>query len=240
METKVYYTPEVKNSEQAAAYSKTQGSVMRYIAFRDVPALIKHYVRGTKALDYGSGTGCSAKLLLELGMDVVGVDISEEMLAQARLLCPETEFHLSNNGIIPASDKTFDLVLSGFVMFCIATQAEVVAYLQEAKRVMKSDGVFIAVTGSQDLFSKDWLTLNIDFPENKNLVSGAPAKAYHYESNIEFTDYYWTEQDYRNFFAQAGFELLEVHYPLGKASEPYAWKDEKTHSPFVVFVARAL
>ena len=50
-------------------------------------------------------------------------------------------------------------------------------------------------------------------------------------------DYYWTEADYRRLFEEAGFHLLEVHYPMGKASETYSWKDEKMSSPFVVLVA---
>jgi hypothetical protein len=87
------------------------------------------------------------------------------------------------------------------------------------------------------MYFKDWLIFNADYPENKNLKSGDLAKVYLRDAEIEFTDYYWTEADYIRLFKEAGFQLLEVHYPMGLESEPYPWKDEKTCSPFVVFIA---
>jgi hypothetical protein len=88
------------------------------------------------------------------------------------------------------------------------------------------------------MYSKNWFTFNTDYPENKNLKSGDLAKIYLCDAAIEFTDFYWTEADYRHFFKKAGFDLLEIHYPLGKENEQYPWKDEKTASPFVIFVAK--
>lgn len=236
-ETTVYHSQDDKSNEQAVGYSKTNQSLSRYLAYRDIPSFIAQYCHGKKSLDYGAGTGFSTQFLLAQALEVTGVDISKEMLNQAVLNCPDTSFYLIQNGSIPSISETYDLVFSSLVLFELGSKKEILAYLEEAKRVLKKNGVLIAVTGSQEMYSKDWLIFNTDFPENKNLKSGDLAKIYLCDANIEFTDYYWTEADYRCLFEKAGFQLLEIHYPTGKASEPYPWKDEKVSSPFVVFVA---
>jgi SAM-dependent methyltransferase len=68
------------DSERAKAYAALEFPGTYYLAFRDIPALIKKHVRGTRALDFGCGTGRSSRLLRDLGLSVVGVDISEPML----------------------------------------------------------------------------------------------------------------------------------------------------------------
>lgn len=235
--TTIYHSHCEKSNEQAFGYFKTHQSLFRYLAYRDIPTLIAKYVHGKEALDYGVGTGFSTQFLQEQGLNVTGVDVSNEMLAQALVNCPDTSFHLVQNGSIPLPSESFDLIFSSFVLFELGSEEEIIKYLEEAKRVMKNDGIFIAVTASQDAYSKDWLVYYTNFPENENLKSGDLAKAYDNDADIEFTDYYWTEADYRRIFKQAGFDLIEVHYPIGTESEPYPWKDEKYYSPFVVFVA---
>jgi len=88
------------------------------------------------------------------------------------------------------------------------------------------------------MYSRDWLIFNTDYSENKNLKSGDKARIYNRVANIEFTDYFWTEENYRSFFEKAGFILVEEHYPLGKLNENYQWKDELKYSPFSIFVAK--
>jgi ubiquinone/menaquinone biosynthesis C-methylase UbiE len=236
----IYHSENIKSTEQAIGYSKTQESVSRYLAFRDIPSLIARYVQGKKALDDGAGTGLSAEFLRGQGLDVTGVDVSQIMLAQARITCPDVPFYLIQNGAIPLLSETYDLLFSSFVLLELASKKEILAYLEEAKRVMKKDGVLIAVTASQDAFSKDWLIYDANYPENKNLKSGDLAKVYLPDVGIEFTDYYWTKEDYVLVFQEAGLRLVEVHEPKGKEDEPYSWKDEKTSSPFIVLVAKIL
>lgn len=237
-DTVVYHSQENKSEEQAIGYTKTGQSSARYLAYRDIPPFLQKYACGTKALDYGAGTGLSTQFLLDQHLEVVGVDISKEMLSQAGINCPETTFYLIENGTIPTAANTFDLIFSSLVLFELGSENAVVAYLEEAKRIMKDDAVLIAVTGSEQMYSRDWFTFKTDYPENKQLKSGDLAKIYLCDAGIEFTDFYWTEADYHQFFKKAGFDLLEVHYPLGKDDEGYPWKDEKRYSPFIILVAK--
>lgn len=235
-----YHSEENKSAEQASVYSQTHSNPLRYLAYRDIPFLLAKYVHNKSALDYGSGTGYSAQFLCACGFDVTGVDVSQEMLNYARLLCRDISFHLLCDGCIPSPDETYDLVFSSLVLFEIGSEEGIIDYLKEARRVMKKDGVFIALTGSQDAYihTKEWLNLKVDYPENRDLQSGHLVRSCLSDVGLEFTDFYWTESDYRSFFAGSGFELLEVHYPLGKSDEPYAWKDETHSSPYIIIVAK--
>jgi ubiquinone/menaquinone biosynthesis C-methylase UbiE len=236
----IYHSHNDKSAEQAVSYAKANQTPGRYLAYRDIPFYIAKYVRGTKALDYGAGTGFSTQFLLEHSLDVTGVDISKEMLTQAIAYCPNTPFYLMQNRCIPLASNEYDFVFSSLVLFELGSEEEFIEYLGEAKRVMKDEGVLIAVTGSQEMYSKEWLGHHTDYPQNKNLKSGDLAKIYSCGAEIEFTDFYWTQDDYVHFFNHAGFQLIEIHYPLGKESDPYLWKDEKNSSPFVVFIAKKL
>lgn len=238
-ETKtIYNSQNEKSVEQALGYVKSLQCASRYLSYRDMPEIIAKYVRGSKTLDYGSGTGISTKLLLDQGLDVIGVDISKEMLAVAKENYPDTPFQLVEKGCLPLDNESFDFVFSSKVLFEIDSREGILEYLKEGHRVLKNDGVFIAITGSQDMYTKDWGIYNVDYPQNKNLKSGDLGKIYLYDVQIEFTDFYWTEADYLQEFAAAGFNILEIHYPLGREDEPFAWKDEKVVSPFVIFIAK--
>lgn len=236
----VYNSEKDKSILQASHYTKTHESTHRYLAYRDIPTIVRKYIQGKNALDYGTGTGYSANFLHKIGFEVTGVDVSKEMLFQARLAYPSFPFFPVENGVIPIESSLFDLVFSSFVLFEIGTKNAIIDHLTEAKRVMKDDGIFVAVTGSQYLHnaSKKWLNFRVDFPENQNPISGDVVKLHLNGADLDFTDYYWTETDYRQCFLQAGLELIEIHYPLGDENEPYLWKDEIKSSPFVILVAR--
>lgn len=47
---------------------------------------------GKKVLDLACGTGTITKHLNTIGYDVIGIDLSEEMLTEAKLKCPESIF----------------------------------------------------------------------------------------------------------------------------------------------------
>lgn len=234
----IYHSQDDKSEGAASGYKKTEASLSRYLAYRDIPGFLKTYSKGNKALDYGAGTGISTEFLLKNGYDVASVDISQEMLKEARKNCPDGRFCQVENGKTPFENNTFDVVFSSLVLFEIGTKEEMQSYLEEAKRVLKKEGVLIALTGSHTMYSKDWLIFGVDFPENRSLRSGDLARVLLKDANIEFTDYYWTEEDYRRYFRDSGFDLIKVHYPLGKREEPYPWKDELKSSPFVIFVAK--
>ena len=81
-----------KEQERARAYATLQFPGTSYLAFRDLRALIRRYNHHYPALDFGCGTGRSTGFLRNLGLIVVGADISQAMLRSklVRSILPES------------------------------------------------------------------------------------------------------------------------------------------------------
>ncbi len=233
----VYRSSDYKTEEQAECYLKTHQSPHRYLAYRDIPEFIRKFVKGNQALDYGAGTGFSTSFLYDLGLDIMGIDISLSMLEKARTNFPYIHFH-NVNDLIPKAN--FDLVFSSFVLLELSSKCEIVRYLSSCGSFLKKDGILICITGSEQLFSpfREWMTFNSHFKENRNLRSGDIAKIELQYPKMEFHDYYWKTTDYLDCFQKAELEVLSTYHPLGSLKDPYEWKDERSYSPFTIFLAK--
>lgn len=235
----VYNSADNKTKVVASNYSKTHQTPHRYLAYRDIPKFIRQFVKGRRALDFGAGTGASAEFLYNLGLDVIGLDVSSNMLAEARSNFPYIEFYHVNDLPIHAD---FDCVFSSFVLLELATKQEIIQYLNQSLSFLKENGIFIGITGSEHLYSlsREWMMFKVNFEENKNLRSGDTVKLTLKYPEMEFYDYYWKETDYLDCFKKVNLEILQIYFPLGFPKEPYPWKDEITYSPFIVFIARKI
>jgi 2-polyprenyl-3-methyl-5-hydroxy-6-metoxy-1,4-benzoquinol methylase len=97
-----------------------------------------------RVLDVGCGEGRFAAELLRAGADVVAVDVAEEPLRRARLLCPELDLRLvAPEGPWQLDDASFDAVWAGEVLEHVADTA---AWLSEVRRVLRSGGSLVAST----------------------------------------------------------------------------------------------
>jgi SAM-dependent methyltransferase len=82
------------DATRADAYARLEFANTYYLAYRDLPAILSRHVSGSRALDFGCGTGRSTRFLEKLGFHVTGVDISEQMLALARSTDPTGDYRL--------------------------------------------------------------------------------------------------------------------------------------------------
>ncbi|PCJ24839.1 MAG: hypothetical protein COA94_07030 [Rickettsiales bacterium] len=207
-----------------------------YLAFRDIPELINKHVSGRKTLDFGCGAGRSARFLKELGMEVNGVDSSIEMITQAKKIDDSISYeHISNNYFTQHSE-TYDLVFSSFVFFETSSLDLMLEIFQLIHKTLKNDGIFILITGSMEMYSHNWLSLDANYPENKNPTSGSLVKIKLKNVDLELDDYFWTDDDYKITAAKAGFSLLEMHNPIGTKHDGYKWKSEEIVSPYSIYV----
>jgi ubiquinone/menaquinone biosynthesis C-methylase UbiE len=122
-----------------------------------VPAIFRPYAHALierarpigpsdRVLDLGCGTGIVARLLRErLGgaARITGLDVSPVMIAKARSLAPELEWHEGNAMALPFADRSFDLVLSQQVLQFVPDR---MAALREIRRVLVPGGRLIAST----------------------------------------------------------------------------------------------
>ncbi len=90
-----------------------------------------------RALDAACGTGRHARHLTEIGHDVVGIDLTPEMLSRARDAVPEAVFLEADLVDIPADDGRFDLVVCGLALAHIA---DLDRATRELARVLRRGG----------------------------------------------------------------------------------------------------
>ena len=104
-----------EDEERARAYATLQFPGTYYLAFRDLPGLIRRHNHASRALDFGCGTGRSTRFLRNLRLNVIGADVSQAMLDHARALDPCGEYHLIRNNIAGEfAPGSFDIILAAF------------------------------------------------------------------------------------------------------------------------------
>ncbi|MDH3650804.1 MAG: class I SAM-dependent methyltransferase, partial [Saprospiraceae bacterium] len=86
------------NHKRAASYSKLEFPNTYYLAYRDLPEIVSSHVVGNHAIDFGCGTGRSTRFLKSLGFNVIGIDISSDMLQIAKKLDQSGDYQLVSNG----------------------------------------------------------------------------------------------------------------------------------------------
>ncbi len=227
--------------ENVEKYSKFGIEGTSWLGFRDIPSLInKHVKLSQRVLDYGCGAGRSTRFLKSIGFNPIGMDISKNALTQAKNLDSDTQFVVLENSTIPVVDEFYDFIFSSYVFLVLSDKKSMLKILKEFNRSLKKNGIMILITGSEELHSSnnDWLSYDVNFPENENLISGSICKIKNKDVGAVFYDYHWTEEDYRKLFEIAGLTLVQTHKPLGDLRDPYIWKDELKVSPHLIYVLR--
>ena len=100
-----------------------------------------HTHPGNQVLDLGCGTGTLAKMCIERGAHVTGVDTNSGMLAVAKINSPTANYlNISLSNLDDhLEDESFDTVLSTLA-FSELTRAERVHVMKQIKRILKNDG----------------------------------------------------------------------------------------------------
>lgn len=97
-----------------------------------------------KILDVGTGSGFFAILLAQKGHEVIGIDLSEEMLKMARGLSLERNLDITflqmDSEALDFFDESFDVIISRNVMWTLENPKK--AY-EEWMRVLKKDGILL-------------------------------------------------------------------------------------------------
>ncbi len=225
----------------AENYAELEIAGSYYMAFKDIPFLLEKYAnKDMKFLDYGCGTGRSLRFIRSLGYsDIVGVDISNDMLEKAREIDNRGTYSLIENLKIPYQDNTFDVIFMSYVFLEVGEFDEIVKILKEFKRVLKDDGHIIFITSIVRNIKDEWISFSYDFPENeKDLSYCQNLKLLIKDKNIILYDFNWLEEDYKKAIAEAGINVEEVHIPMGYDDEPYQWLSEKSVPYNYIFVLK--
>jgi ubiquinone/menaquinone biosynthesis C-methylase UbiE len=230
------------DAKYAEAYAKLEYPGTYYLAYRDLAEIISEHVNGTRAIDFGCGTGRSTRFLRQHGFDVVGVDISEDMTKRARDRDPDGDYRLIEDGDFSQFEKNaYDLVLSAFTFDNIPTTARKVMIFQAIASLLKDEGRIVNLVSSPEIYLHEWASFSTrDFPENRSARSGDKVKIINteLEDKRPVEDILWTDESYREVYRKAGLEIAKTYRPLAREDEPYQWINETRIAPWVIYVLK--
>jgi SAM-dependent methyltransferase len=225
---------------RAAAYAQLGFPGTYYLAFRDLPDIMRTHVRGRVALDFGCGTGRSTRFLRDMGFKAVGVDIAASMLARARDLDPTGDYRLITEGPLGGLPVgPFDLVLATFTFDNIPTRERKGELLSDLRRVLKLSGRLVLVVSTPNIYVHEWASFSTrDFPENRASLEGGPVRIIMLDvgDRRPVEDVVCPETVYRQLFTAAGLHVMALHLPLGHASDGVAWVSETSVAPWAIYV----
>lgn len=230
------------DAELAEYYSALDYSGTFLLAVRDLPEIIARHVTGRTALDFACGGGRSTRFLKTLGFNVVGVDISPQMLANAVQRDPDGVYELVGDvDLSVLAGRSFDLILSAFPFSTTRTQKKVRDILTEFSKLLAPEGRLVLVESSDRLYRHEWLSFStLAYPENAEAKSGDPvAIVFRDRMDEPVFDTLWTDEDYRESFETVGLRHLETHRPLARKQDPEPWISEREFPPWVIYVLSA-
>ncbi len=98
---------------------------------------------GARVLEIGAGTGAMVHELSARGLDVRGVEVRDDLIAEAHGSYGDLPIQRVEGTTLPFADESFDLVLS-FDVFEHIPDSD--AHLREVRRVLRPDGAYLLQT----------------------------------------------------------------------------------------------
>ncbi len=142
----------------------------------------------TSVLDAGCGTGRVAIELARRGIEVVGVDLDEAMIGEARSKAPDLAWHTDDIVTVNLA-RTFDVVaLAGNVMIFLRPGTETAAVANLARHVRRG-GVLVAGfqlrdSGHADEFDADGVAAGLQPVERCATWDGDPYDGGNYAVHV--------------------------------------------------------
>lgn len=158
--------------------------------FKDLDCLIFEIKSDVKkALEIGCGEGIITKHIYDLGIDIVGADISDEMLEIAKKLHPEIPFIKMD--IYELGENKYDLIVC----------CEVLEHLEEPEKAviaMKKSAKYIILSVPNEPFFRIANILRLKYLRD---LGNTPGHINH-----------WTTFSFRTFLSQ--FEFKEIKFKI--------------------------
>ena len=228
-----------EDEERARAYATLEFPGTYYLAFRDLPALIRRHSDGSRALDFGCGAGRSTRFLKNLELNVIGADISQAMLDQARALDPLREYRLIRDNIASEfAPDSFDIILAAFTFDNMPTEAKALA-LSGLRILLAPAGCLFLVVSSPEIYVNEWASFSTrDFSENRHACDGDRVRIIMLDvpDRRPVEDVFCTDAQYRRLFEDVGLRVLEVQKPLATGEEPTRWVSETNTAAWTIYV----
>jgi ubiquinone/menaquinone biosynthesis C-methylase UbiE len=228
-----------EDADYAESYAGLGWGGTYHLVRRDLPGILRRHVKGRRALDFGCGTGRSARLLRSCGFDVTGVDIAEAMIRGARQMDPEGDYVLLEDGDLGRlPPEHFDLVLAAFPFDNIPA-AEKTANLRALAHLLAATGRIVNIVSSPEIYTHEWASFSTrEYPENLRARDGDIVRIVttQFRHARPAEDVLCTDEAYRGFYGRAGLEVVAAYRPLATGAEGVPWVSETSVAPWVIYV----
>jgi len=229
-----------EDARRAKAYAQLEFANTYYLAYRDIPEILREHVSGTKAIDFGCGTGRSTRFVRALGFEAVGVDISAEMVAGAKEIDPRGDYRVVADDDFSAFDReAYDLVLSFFTFDNISGFLTKVRIFRDLGALLKPSGKLISVVSTPEIYTHEWASFTTkDYPENRHARSGDVVRIIttDFADRRPAEDILCTDESYREIYSHCRLDVVATYKPLADGDEPYPWVNERTIAPWAIYV----
>ncbi len=187
---------------------------------------------GRSVLDIGCGPGRHLRVLEEAGARAFGIDLSADLLTEARRRGPSARIARADMRTLPFKDRVFDLALLLFTTFgYFETDDEHARVLAETRRVLRPGGRLLI-----DTLNSVRLSSNL-VPETRRRVGAVAVTERRWidearsriNKNVEITNpdgpeqperwtesvRLWTAAELRDLAVRSGFEVLRLSGGFG-------------------------
>lgn len=141
------------NRINISSYNKTAKEYNKNVkSFSILPELnvfLSKIKKKDKILDLGCGPGHHSDFFVENGFDVVGIDLSSEMIAIARNEVPQANFEIMDLLNIEFDPNSFDGVWASASLLHVQ-KSQIKKVLVSIKKILKPNGVFYLSLKSGD------------------------------------------------------------------------------------------
>ena len=227
---------------RASAYNELGFNGTYRLAADCLPKLLETHVKGNQALDFGSGTGRSARFLQKLGFDTIGIDISQTMVDIARNNDPSGDYRVIQDGDFSSLDiGSFDLILCAFPFDNIPYYQKKVRLFTALGDLLAGEGRLVNIVSTPELYVNEWVTFTTrDFPANRDAGCGdivnVITKDYSDERPVQ--DIIWPDEDYQAVYRESGLIQVQSEAPLAKGNEGVDWINETEIAPWRLYVLK--
>ncbi len=156
--------------------------------------LLSSIVKDDKVLEAGCGKGQIVAALEHRGIEVVGIDFSNEIIEEIKDFRPSLKVQKGDIRNLPFKDNEFSVYLSLGVIEHFSNPEDVETILNEAKRVTNRL-IFLSVPYFSPVLKKNYIKL-----KNKENEKG------------EFYQYYFDKDEIENLLTKHGLKTCKVSY----------------------------
>lgn len=188
---------------------KSTGERLEFYNFSDVTiehlhrySVVLEMVKNKRVLDIASGEGYGSSLLSKFALSVIGVDIDNDSIENAKVkyTSSKIEFRQGSTSNIPVRDNSVDVVVS---FETIEHHDEHEEMILEIKRVLTPGGVLIMSSPDKEFYSDKTRQNNtfhikeLYFSEFKNLInSHFRQTSYYFQKSYNFNSFISDEHSY--------------------------------------------